>query len=141
GGAARERGDRAGAPRAGPPQRATPEPPRPVDPVASPDQAFAAFSQHFLDEMLRRLPTFATHAGDHHHDAAWPDVSVQGEAAERAFLEDTRAALARMPRDRLSEQNQIDAAILDERLRSMVFSIDELRPYDTDPMAYVGLIS
>lgn len=128
----------AAAPASGDP---SPPAPQPVDPVASPDQAFAAFAQHFLDEMLRRSPTFATHAGDHRHDARWPDVSVQGEAAERTFIADTRAALARLSRDRLSEQNQIDAAILDERLRSMVFSLDELRPYDTDPMAYVGLIS
>jgi uncharacterized protein (DUF885 family) len=133
-------GEPSAAPPAGPPQPATPPPPQPADPAASPDQAFAAFAQHFLDELLRRSPTFATHAGDHRHDAAWPDVSVQGEAAERKLLEDTRATLARLPRDRLSEQNQIDAAILDERLRSMVFSIEELRPYDTDPMAYVGLI-
>jgi uncharacterized protein (DUF885 family) len=129
------------SPPAGPPSRATPPAPQPIDPAASPDQAFAAFSRHFLDEMLRRSPTFATHAGDHRHDARWPDVSVQGQAAERAFIEDTRAALARLPRDRLSEQNRIDAAILDDRLRSMLFSLDELRPYDTDPMAYVGLIS
>jgi len=109
--------------------------------AASPDQAFTAFAQHFLDEMLRRSPTFATHAGDHRHDARWPDVSVQGDADERKFIEDTRAALARLAREPLSEQNQIDAAILDERLRSMLFSLDELKPHDTDPMAYVGLIS
>jgi uncharacterized protein (DUF885 family) len=129
------------SPPAGPPPRATAPAPQPVDPAASPDRAFAAFAQHFLDEMLRRSPTFATHAGDHRHDARWPDVSVQGEAAERKFIAETRAALAALPRDRLSEQNQIDAAILDERLRAMVFSLDELKPYDIDPMAYVGLIS
>jgi uncharacterized protein (DUF885 family) len=116
-------------------------PPPPGAPAASPDQAFAAFSQHFLDELLRRSPIFATHAGDHRHDARWPDVSVQGDADERKFIEDTRAALARLPREQLSEQNRIDAAILDERLRSMLFSLDELKPHDTDPMAYVGLIS
>jgi uncharacterized protein (DUF885 family) len=127
------------SPSAGPPPRAPA--PQPVDPAASPDQAFAAFAQHFLEEMLRRSPTFATHAGDHRHDARWPDVSAEGDAAERAFIADTRAALAALPRDRLSEQNQIDAAILDERLRAMVFSLDELKPHDTDPMAYVGLIS
>ncbi|HEX8107200.1 MAG TPA: DUF885 domain-containing protein [Kofleriaceae bacterium] len=129
------------SPPAGSPQGATPPAAQPVDPAASPDQAFAAFAQHFLDEMLRRSPTFATHAGDHRHDDRWPDVSVQGQATDRSFLEETRAALARLPRERLSEQNQIDAAILDERLRATLFSLEELKPYDTDPMAYVGLIS
>ncbi|HEX7839218.1 MAG TPA: DUF885 domain-containing protein [Kofleriaceae bacterium] len=127
----------ASAPASGP----APAPGAAASPDQAPDQAFEAFAQHFLDELFQRSPTLATHAGDHRYDATWPDVSTQGEARERAFLEDTRAALAKLPRDHLSEQNQIDAQILDERLRSMVFTIDELRPHDTDPVAYVGLIS
>jgi uncharacterized protein (DUF885 family) len=107
---------------------------------ASPDRAFEAFAQHFLDELLRRSPALATHAGDHRYDAAWPDISSQGEADQRAFLQDTRAELAKLPQGQLSEQNRIDAQILDERLRSMTFTIDELQPYATDPVAYVGLI-
>jgi uncharacterized protein (DUF885 family) len=110
-------------------------------PAADPDRAFEAFAQRLLDDLLRRSPTFATRAGDHRHDARWPDVSVAGEAAERAFIDQTRAALAGFPRDRLSEQNRIDAAILDDRLRSMVFSLDQLVPHDTDPTSYVNLIS
>jgi len=114
--------------------------PAPAPAAASPDREFAAFAQRYLEDTLKRGPVFATHAGDHRYDANWPDASVQGTAAERAFAEDTRAALARLPRGKLSEQNQIDAAILDEQLRSRLFSLDELKPHDTDPMAYVGLI-
>jgi uncharacterized protein (DUF885 family) len=113
----------------------------PAPAATDPDRAFEAFAQHFLDEHLRRNPAFATHAGDHRFDATWPDVSVQGEARQRAFVEDTRSALAALARARLSEQRQIDAAILDERLRNFEFSSDQLKPFDTDPMAYVSLIS
>jgi uncharacterized protein (DUF885 family) len=109
--------------------------------AASPDREFEAFAQRFLDETLRRAPTFATRVGDHRHDARWPDVSVQGTAADRAFAEDTRAALARLPLAQLSEQNRIDAAILDDDLRYELFSIDELKALDTNPLAYVNLIS
>jgi uncharacterized protein (DUF885 family) len=122
------------APAAGAPAAAAPA-------EASPDRAFEAFAQSFLEELLRRGPTFATHAGDHRYDAMWPDISTQGEAKQRAFLDETRKALAAMPRDRLSEQNQIDAQIVDERLRSFEFSIDQLKPYENDPVSYVGLIS
>jgi len=110
-------------------------------PAASPDREFEVFAQRYLEDSLKRGPVFATHAGDHRFDANWPDVSVQGTAADRAFAETTRAALARLPRDKLSEQNQIDAAILDDRLRFALFSIDELKSLDTDPLAYINLIS
>jgi uncharacterized protein (DUF885 family) len=100
-----------------------------------------AFAQRYLEDTLKRGPVFATHAGDHRFDGNWPDVSVQGTAADRAFAEQTRAALAKLPRDKLSEQNQIDAAILDDRLRFALFSIDELKSLDTDPLAYINLIS
>ena len=103
--------------------------PEPVakDPAASPDRAFAAFAQRFLDDNLRRSPTWATHAGDHRHDATWPDISPAGEARTRKFYDDTRAELARFPRDQLSEQNRIDASILDDRMRYELFALDELR--------------
>ncbi|HEY0476945.1 MAG TPA: DUF885 family protein, partial [Kofleriaceae bacterium] len=131
------------APAGGDTAATVPAPPAtaPASADASPDRAFEALSGRFLDELFRRSPTFATHAGDHRHDATWPDISVQGETGQRAFLEDTRARLAALPRDRLSPQNQIDAAILDERLRSFEFTMDELRPYDTDPVTYISLIS
>jgi uncharacterized protein (DUF885 family) len=125
-----------------PPPAAEPTPePVAKDPAASPDRAFAAFAQRFLDDNLRRSPTWATHAGDHRYDATWPDISPAGEAKTRTFYEATRAELARFPRDQLSEQNRIDASILDDRMRFGLFALDELRDYDTDPVSYVGLVS
>ncbi len=45
-----------------------------------------------------------------------------------------------MPREALSVQNRIDAAILDDRLRYGLFVIDELKPRERNPLTYVGLI-
>ena len=124
---------------------ATPSPP-PAPPASapvadqSPDRAFEAFAGRALDEYFRRAPDEATQAGEHRYDATWPDVSVQGEASLHKFFEDTRAQLAAMPRDRLSLQNQIDAAILDDQLRFGLFALDELKPRDSNPLAYVGLV-
>ena len=104
------------------------------------DQVFDGFAQRFLDDFLKRQPTLATRVGDHRHDATWPDISAQGDATFRTWLEDTRAALARLPRDGLSQQNQIDAAILDDQLRFALFTLDELKVRDSDPVSYTGLI-
>ena len=99
---------------------------------ASPDQAFEVFAQSFLDGYLQRSPVDATQAGEHRFDGTWPDVSAGGRGrASATWLADTRAALAELPRDGLSEQNQIDAAILDDQLRFGLFALDELKPRDT----------
>src|SRR5207302_6771636 len=54
----------------------------------SPDAEFRAFEEKFLADSLALDPTAATKAGDHSHDGAWPDPSVEGEAATRAFYVD-----------------------------------------------------
>ncbi|TMQ12171.1 MAG: DUF885 domain-containing protein [Deltaproteobacteria bacterium] len=130
------------------PPGATAPPPAAPGPAAGPapaatsaDAEFEAFAHQTLEELLRNAPTMATHAGDHRYDAHWPDVSVGGDDRHRAFLREVRARLAVMLRKPLSEQNRIDAEILDERLQSMQFAIDQLKPYDSDPVAYVSLIS
>ncbi|HEY0193480.1 MAG TPA: DUF885 family protein, partial [Kofleriaceae bacterium] len=119
------------------------EPTTPVAPVApapSADQQLEAFGKDFLDSYLKRSPTEATQAGDHRYDGLWPDITPAGEAANRKWVEDTRAALGKLPRDGLSLQNQIDAQILDDQLRAALFAIDELKPFDTDPLVYTDLI-
>ena len=129
------------APVTAPPPVADPTPPAPVTAEAtSPDTAFAALEQRFLDGYLKRSPVDATSAGEHRYDGTWPDVSARGEASQRKWLEETRAQLARLPRNELSEQNQIDAGILDDTLAQGLFAIDELKDYERDPLAYTGLI-
>ena len=126
-----------------PPVGATPPAPEakaPPKPATSADQAFEAFAQRFLDGYLQRTPVDATQAGDHRYDGTWPDLSAQGEAATRAWLDDTRTGLGKLPRDGLSEQNQIDAAILDDHLRFGLFAIDELKAPEHDPVLYTNLI-
>jgi uncharacterized protein (DUF885 family) len=131
-------GPRAAAP---PPASPPASEPQPAPAPLTPDQVFDGFAQRFLDDFLKRQPALATRVGDHRHDATWPDISAQGDASFRAWLEDTRAALARLPRDGLSEQNQIDAAILDDQLRFALFTLDELKVRETDPVSYTTLIS
>jgi uncharacterized protein (DUF885 family) len=131
-------------PRAAAPPPASPPPASGAEPepaAQTSDQVFDGFAQRFLDDFLKRQPTLATRVGDHRHDATWPDISAQGDASFRAWVEDTRAALAKLPREGLSEQNQIDAAILDDQLRYALFSLDELKARETDPVSYTTLIS
>ena len=123
----------------GPPPPAQSAAPPAATPAAA-SAAWNALAQSFLDGYLQRSPTSATSAGEHRYDAAWPDISPQGEASLRTFLTDTRARLAQIPRADLELQQQIDAEILDDELNYWLFSLDELKRYETDPISYTDLI-
>ena len=123
-----------------PPVEPAPAPSAPEPAPVSPDDAFAALSQRFLNGYLQRAPADATQAGEHRYDDKWPDVSAKGEASLRAWLSEMQAALTTVPRGSLSAQNQVDASILDDQLQSMQFELDQLKPWETDPVSYTSLI-
>lgn len=102
--------------------------------------AFNAFAARFLSEYLERSPTRATEAGEHKHDGKWPDVSAEGDQKERAFIESQQKELARIPRDKLDEQSRVDHALIDNLLQYSLFSLDELRDWENNPLDYTRLI-
>ena len=90
-------------------------------------QAFAELEGRFLYGFFAGAPTEATRAGDHHFDAAWPDVSEAGQAARRAFLDQTLRELAVVDRDKLDAQDRIDASIIENTARYMAFELGRAR--------------
>jgi uncharacterized protein (DUF885 family) len=82
----------------------------------------------------------ATEAGDHTYDATWPDVTPEGDAAARRFVEDVRKELAAIPRDKLGVEERIDARILENQLDYWLFALDELKEPEQNPLFYTGLI-
>jgi uncharacterized protein (DUF885 family) len=126
---------------------AVPEPAAPppattaAAPEVSPDAAFEALEQRFLDEYLRRLPEAATRLGEHRYDASWRDGSVQGDADRHTWYEAARAELAQLPRAELSLQNQVDAGIIEDRLAYGLFQLDQLKEAEVNPVSYTSQIS
>jgi hypothetical protein len=119
---------------------ASPQSPRLEEPVPTPDQAFAALSQRYLDGYFQRSPEEATINGDHRYDGRWSDFSVEGEAEDRRFLEDTLEQLGRIPRRALSTDNQVDAEILENQLRYGLFALTELRSTELRSVSYTQTI-
>lgn len=107
---------------------------------AGAEQALAALSARVLEEYLRDEPVRATEAGDHRYDAAWPDVTEQGEAARRRTIEAALAELGALPTASLGVESRVDAAMMENQLRSWLFAIDELREATWNPMVYTGLV-
>jgi uncharacterized protein (DUF885 family) len=108
--------------------------------AAADDTALSVFSTRFLGAYLERDPVQATAAGEHRHDGHYPDVSVEGDAANHLFFEGALKTLEAMPVERLSLQGRVDHAILANQLRSWLFELDELKEHDWNPMAYTTMI-
>ena len=114
-----------------------PPPPPPPPPVVSADAQLATFASWFIAQYLERAPVEATIAGEHRFDGTWPDLTPAGDTALRDFIAQARAKL---PHGALSQQNQIDAAIVDDQLRYLLFDLDQLKTRDRDPVFYTDLI-
>jgi uncharacterized protein (DUF885 family) len=100
------------------------------------DARFSAFSARLLAEYLERNPTRATEAGEHRHDGRWPDLSPEGEAEERKFVEARLRELEAIPDGGLSAQNRVDHGLLKNQLMFWLFAIDELKTEEWNPVSY-----
>ncbi|WP_437479117.1 DUF885 domain-containing protein [Sorangium sp. So ce1014] len=124
----------------GPVVSAVDAPPGAAGAEAGAERALAALSTRVLEEYLRDEPVRATEAGDHRYDGAWPDVTEQGEAARRRTIEAALSELRALPLEQLGLQSRVDAAMIENQLRSWLFAIDELREATWNPMVTAGLI-
>ena len=77
--------------------------------------------------------------GDHRRDGEIDDVSAAGRERGLAWTRGLQAELAKIPRERLSRENQIDAAVLDNQLRYSVWSVEKYRDWSWDPLIYTGV--
>jgi len=108
--------------------------------AGTPQQAFEALSQDYLERSLPLWPTDATQLGDHRYDGRWPDVSQDGDAQRQRFDEEMLGRLRAIPRESLDAESRVDADMLENHLRFAAFSRTELRRAELQPLYYTGLI-
>ena len=111
----------------------------PVLAAASADAQFTALAARFIDEYGIYSPIGATRLGDHRRDAEVDDVSAVGRERGLVWTRGLQAELAKIPREGLSRENQIDAAMLDNQLRYSVWSVEKYRDWSWDPLIYTGV--
>ena len=102
----------------------------------SADAAFAALSKRYIDGLARLDPSHATALGDHRFDSAVTDMSAAGRARADAFSQQMLGALGRIDRSRLSRENQVDAALLDNSLRYGLWTNSKLQNWAWDAQIY-----
>jgi uncharacterized protein (DUF885 family) len=95
------------------------------------DETLAGYFRHF--------PVAATEAGEHAHDARWPDLTDAGHAARLDFLRDAVARLQRIDPARLTRDEAIDRRVLLGNLDALRFGEERLAEASWNPLSYVYL--
>jgi uncharacterized protein (DUF885 family) len=103
------------------------------------DESFSHLAARYLDEIAERSPVAATALGDHRADDRLDDVDAAARARTRDAFLGYREALAAIDRDELSRANQVDAAVLQNRIESTLFELDTLEEWAWNPLYYVQL--
>lgn len=103
------------------------------------DRQFAELAQRWLDGMLALSPISATQIGEHRHDAEIDDLSAMAQAKATSFTRETLAALDAIDVSQLSRTNQVDAALLRNRLRYDLWNDESLQPLKWNPQIYNDL--
>ena len=106
---------------------------------SSADKQFEDLAKRYLDESPALGPVGATSLGDHRFDHLVNQVSSEARAERVAFNKKYIEELEIIPKGELSRAYQVDAALLDNRLRSGIWRIEELQEWSWNPLNYTGL--
>ncbi|MCI4569356.1 DUF885 domain-containing protein [Lysobacter sp. CFH 32150] len=107
--------------------------------TAETDAKFADLSKRWLDGWLQLNPVSATQIGDHRYDSEIEDLSAAGRQKSLDFSKKLLAELDALDVAKLSRENQVDAAILRNQLRSEIWNIETLQGWAWDPQGYNSL--
>ncbi|MCY7377072.1 MAG: DUF885 domain-containing protein [Pyrinomonadaceae bacterium] len=100
------------------------------------DNQFEKLANKFISEMMQMNPEWATSLGEHQYDNRLNDYTLEGVKRERAFTQKYLDELNKIPFDKLSKVNNVDARIMRENLEYGIFQKDVLRGYEWNPMTY-----
>lgn len=102
------------------------------------DRRFEALGARYIEDLVRGSPIDATRLGDHRFDAELDDMSAAGRArrnaARRTLLTEFRAV---RPAE-LSRANQVDLALVKNRLEANLWTDEVLQEWAWDPQVYSG---
>lgn len=92
----------------------------------------------FFVDFFRLYPVHATNAGNHEHDAAWPDLTDAGTRERLAWMTDARASLERA--EVINRDEEIDRRVLLAQIDELRFDEEELDEAAWSPIVYSYLL-
>jgi uncharacterized protein (DUF885 family) len=99
---------------------------------------FSDIADRYLETLLRSSPVAATHLGDHRFDHEIDRVDAEARDRELASAESFLAELEAIEADQLTRDNQVDLALLQQRLWKRIWEIATLREWEWNPLVYAG---
>jgi uncharacterized protein (DUF885 family) len=103
------------------------------------DAQFADLSRRWLDGWMQLNPVSATQLGDHRFDTEVDDLSAAGRQRMVDFSQRMLGELEAMDAAKLTRENQVDASILRNQLRSDIWNLQTFQSWAWDPQVYNGL--
>jgi uncharacterized protein (DUF885 family) len=100
------------------------------------DAAFLRYEDHFLEELWKNNPDWATSVGYHKYDSLL--VVPTDKAREQAvkFAKVQLDSLSRYPEGTLSDANKIDHHMIKNQMESIQWNLEQLKAYQWDPSSY-----
>ncbi len=102
----------------------------------SQDAAFVTLAENYVEDLLARYPEFATLLGDHGRDGELNDYTAEAVSAAVASNKRYLQELEAIDLSRLSDANAVDYEILKNQVLFQVWSAEELREHEWNPMLY-----
>src|SRR5437764_792229 len=101
------------------------------------DDEFQKIAKDYIEGHLPSHPEAATELGDHRFDATLSDYSADARNRMLASAKQVREALNKFDDyKQLTGANQVDVRILRDEVESGIFSLEELRAAEWNPLVY-----
>ena len=109
-----------------------------VNAIANPmDDEFEKIAKEYCENYLASHPEQATELGDHRFDAALTDYSAETRIRMLANAKQVREALNKFDNyKQLTGPNQVDVRILRDNVDREIFSLEEMRDAQWNPLVY-----
>src|SRR4051812_9829525 len=110
-----------------------------MDTRPDPKTTFDRALHDVLDDLFRVQPIWATQIGYHAYDDRWPDATDAGRSARLEVYARHRDRLSELADEELSEDEQIDRALVVEALDAFEFDDNVLREDTWDALGVVRM--
>ena len=102
------------------------------------DQAFENLAHEYLSDLSNFSPVAATQIGDHSADDKLDHVDADARRKTELLYREYQDALAAIDRSELSRANQVDAELLEHKIESSLWSLNELQEWAWNPLQTIN---
>ena len=106
------------------------------DTSAKDDAAFVLYEGHFLDELWKNNPDWASNVGYHKYDSILLIPNEKNRQQSIKFAKVQIDSLSRYEVNSLSDANKIDYHMIHDQMEAMQWRIEQLKDYQWDPSSY-----